>query len=47
MMRDSVKPVFQKPADGYEPHGRLDPAGFDRHVSFSTLFSTKLSQARH
>ncbi|MDB5537784.1 MAG: AraC family transcriptional regulator [Devosia sp.] len=28
--------VFQKPADDYEPRGRLDPAGFERHVEFIT-----------
>jgi AraC-like DNA-binding protein len=28
--------VFQKSADDYEPRGRLDPAGFERHVSFQT-----------
>ena len=26
--------VLQKSADNYEPRGRLDPAGFERHVSF-------------
>lgn len=31
-----VKKVFQKPAEGYEPRGRLDPDGFERHVSFQT-----------
>jgi AraC-like DNA-binding protein len=33
-MSDGPKPVFQKPAEAYKPRGRLDPAGFDRHVSF-------------
>jgi AraC-like DNA-binding protein len=28
--------VFQKSADNYEPRGRLDPAGFERHVYFRT-----------
>ena len=28
--------VLQKSADHYEPRGRLDPAGFERHVSFRT-----------
>lgn len=28
--------VFQKPAETYDPRGRLDPAGFDRHVRFRT-----------
>jgi AraC-like DNA-binding protein len=31
-----MKNVLQKPADNYEPRGRLDPAGFERHVSFRT-----------
>lgn len=31
-----MKEVLQKPADSYEPRGRLDPAGFERHVSFHT-----------
>jgi AraC-like DNA-binding protein len=34
MMRSSVKDVLQKSAGNYEPRGRLDPAGFERHVSF-------------
>ncbi len=29
--------VFQKPAAPYEPRGRLDPAGFERNVSFRTI----------
>jgi AraC-like DNA-binding protein len=29
--------VLQKSADNYEPRGRLDPAGFDRHVDFHTF----------
>ncbi|WP_240231575.1 helix-turn-helix domain-containing protein [Devosia lacusdianchii] len=33
-MTDGSKPVFQKPAEVYEPRGRLDPAGFERHVQF-------------
>lgn len=28
--------VFQKSAESYDPRGRLDPAGFDRHVQFHT-----------
>jgi AraC-like DNA-binding protein len=28
--------VLQKSADNYEPRGRLDPAGFQQHVSFHT-----------
>ncbi|MEO6634207.1 MAG: AraC family transcriptional regulator [Devosia sp.] len=28
--------VFQKPAEIYDPRGRLDPAGFARHVQFAT-----------
>ena len=31
-----MKDVFQKSADHYEPRGRLDPDGFERHVSFHT-----------
>lgn len=29
--------VFQKSAEDYDPRGRLDPAGFDQHVQFSTV----------
>lgn len=29
--------VFQKPAEAYEPRGRLDPRGFNRHVDFRTV----------
>lgn len=29
--------VFQKPAEPYDPRGRLDPAGFERHVRFATV----------
>jgi AraC-like DNA-binding protein len=36
-MTDASKPVFQKPAEVYEPRGRLDPAGFARHVQFRTV----------
>lgn len=36
MMRGSVKDVLQKSAGNYEARGRLDPAGFERHVSFQT-----------
>jgi AraC-like DNA-binding protein len=28
--------VFHKPAEDYQPRGRLDPVGFDRHVTFQT-----------
>jgi AraC-like DNA-binding protein len=28
--------VLQKSAESYEPRGRLDPAGFERHVTFQT-----------
>ena len=31
------EPVFQKPAETYDPRGRLDPAGFARHVHFRTV----------
>jgi AraC-like DNA-binding protein len=31
-----MKKVLQKPADRYEPRGRLDPAGFAQHVNFRT-----------
>ena len=31
-----MKDVLQKSADNYEPRGRLDPIGFERHVSFLT-----------
>lgn len=30
-------PVFQKPAESYEPRGRLDPAGFERNVNFKII----------
>jgi AraC-like DNA-binding protein len=33
----SVDDVLHKPADGYEPRGRLDPEGFARHVRFQTF----------
>jgi hypothetical protein len=33
----TVNDVLQKPADGYEARGRLDPAGFERHVCFQTF----------
>lgn len=36
-MTDARRPVFQKPAEVYEPRGRLDPAGFERHVQFRTV----------
>jgi len=28
--------IFQKSAESYEPRGRLDPTGFERHVRFQT-----------
>jgi AraC-like DNA-binding protein len=31
-----VKDILQKSAESYEPRGRLDPVGFERHVSFHT-----------
>lgn len=34
-MTQRRKHVFQKPAEVYEPRGRLDPAGFERHVQFA------------
>lgn len=36
-MPDASDPVFQKPAAPYDPRGRLDPAGFARHVQFRTV----------
>jgi len=36
-MTHGDKPVFQKPAENYQARGRLDPAGFDRHVQFATV----------
>lgn len=36
-MSEDEGQVFQKPAASYEPRGRLDPAGFDRHVQFRTI----------
>ena len=36
-MTDGTKAVFQEPAEAYEPRGRLDPAGFERHVQFRTV----------
>jgi AraC-like DNA-binding protein len=36
-MTDGSKAVFQEPAEIYEPRGRLDPAGFERHVEFRTV----------
>lgn len=36
-MTDASKRVFQKPAENYNPRGRLDPAGFARHVQFRTV----------
>ena len=31
-----MKDVLQKSAENYEPRGRLDPVGFERHVRFLT-----------
>lgn len=31
-----MKDILQKPAENYQPRGRLDPAGFKRHVNFQT-----------
>jgi AraC-like DNA-binding protein len=36
-MTDESRPVFQEPAETYEPRGRLDPTGFERHVQFRTV----------
>lgn len=36
-MSEDRNPVFQKPAEPYDPRGRLDPAGFGRHVQFRTI----------
>jgi len=36
IIRNSMPDVLQKSADNYEPRGRLDPVGFERHVSFRT-----------
>jgi hypothetical protein len=31
-----MRDVLQKSADMYEPRGRIDPVGFERHISFLT-----------
>jgi hypothetical protein len=36
MIRDSMSDVLQESAGTYEPRGRLDPGGFDRHLRFRT-----------
>src|SRR3954453_4491980 len=36
IISSSMTDVLQKSADNYEPRGRLDPAGFERHVRFRT-----------
>jgi AraC-like DNA-binding protein len=36
MMPTGSGAVFQKAAETYDPRGRLDPAGFARHVQFAT-----------
>jgi AraC-like DNA-binding protein len=35
MLGTKVDDVLQKPASSYEPRGRLDPVGFERHVKFN------------
>jgi len=40
-MTDRFRAVFQKPAEPYEPRGRLDPLGFERHVQFRTVAPTQ------
>lgn len=30
-------PVLQKPAERYDPRGRLDPAGYEHHASFRSV----------
>lgn len=30
-------PIFQKPAEPYDPRGRLDPAGYEHHASFRSV----------
>src|SRR5262245_3727092 len=37
IIRNRMQNVLQKSADNYEPRGRLDPVGFERHVSFRTF----------
>lgn len=36
IISSSVKKILQKSAENYEPRGRLDPAGFKRHINFQT-----------
>lgn len=36
-MPSPVAPVFQKPAEPYDPRGRLDPARFARNATFRTI----------
>jgi AraC-like DNA-binding protein len=36
MIRSSLEEVLHKSAHRYEPRGRLDPVGFERHVTFHT-----------
>lgn len=36
MIQNQMRKVLQKSADPYIPRGRLDPAGFERHVNFQT-----------
>jgi AraC-like DNA-binding protein len=36
MLGANVDDVLQKPASSYEPRGRLDPVGFERHVRFNS-----------
>src|SRR5262245_28769203 len=37
IIQNRMQNVLQKSADNYEPRGRLDPVGFERHVSFRTF----------
>lgn len=37
IIQNSMEDVLQKSADNYQPRGRLDPAGFERHVNFLTF----------
>lgn len=36
ILRGTVKNLLQKSAEDYKPRGRLDPAGFMRHIQFRT-----------
>lgn len=37
MMPSVPAPVFQKPAEPYDPRGRLDPAGYEHHATFRSV----------